>query len=232
VEPLTFEQQRVLGCLIEKQRTVPDSYPMTLNAVRSACNQSSNRDPVVSMSELDVQHALDGLKAAHLLRFVHPAMGERATKFRQVLDEQLGLDDAAMAVMSLLLVRGTQTSGELRTRADRLHAFASLDEVESTLSDLAGREQPLVVELPRRPGERQTRWAHLLGGDVVEDAGPVSASGGLRLVDQPAPTAAPTQSAQSQQQRSDDLVDELRAQVAALAERIARLERELGLAPG
>lgn len=231
METLTFEQQRVLGCLIEKQRTVPDSYPMTLKGVRSACNQASNRDPVIELSEPDVQLALDALKVEHLVRFVHPAMGERATKFRQVLDEQLSLEGDAMAVLSLLLVRGPQTSGELRTRSDRLHPFASLDEVESTLDQLAGREQPLVIELPRRPGERQARWAQLLGGAPVDVGAPVAPSGGLHLVaDPPASEAgsAPAAETDSTIEALADLAD----QVVALTERITRLERELGLAGG
>jgi uncharacterized protein YceH (UPF0502 family) len=165
-------EQRVMGSLLEKERTVPDTYPMTLNAVRSACNQTSGRDPVLSLGELEVQAGLDRLRAQGLTRVVHPSHGARVPKHRQVLDEVLGLDDGERAVVTLLLLRGPQTPGELRSRAERLHDFASLEQVHATLHMLAVRDTPLAEELPRQPGQKETRWAHRLGavGDHTSDA--------------------------------------------------------------
>jgi uncharacterized protein YceH (UPF0502 family) len=150
---LDLEQVRILGCLLEKERTVPDSYPMTLNGLVTACNQSSNRFPVVSYDAGAVQRSLDDLKDAGLVRFVHPSHGERTTKFRQVMDERLALLPTEAAVLSVLFVRGPQTVAEIRTRTERLHAFDSVEEVEQALRGLAGREQPLARPLDRR-------WTH------------------------------------------------------------------------
>lgn len=144
---------RVLGCLLEKERTVPDSYPMTLNSLVTACNQSTNRWPVVAYDAATVHRSLDGLKDAGLVRFVHPSHGERTTKFRQVIDERLALLPTEAAVLCALFVRGPQTVAEIRTRTERLHAFDSAEEVESALGGLAGRDQPLVECLDRR-------WTH------------------------------------------------------------------------
>lgn len=156
-------EQRVIGSLLEKERTVPDTYPMTLNGLRTACNQSSGRDPVLSLTELEVQAAFDRLKATGLARVLHASHGARVPKHRQVLDERLTLDDNERAVVTVVLLRGPQTPGELRSRAERLHAFGSLDEVETALASLAARDEPLVRELERRPGQKETRWQHLLG---------------------------------------------------------------------
>jgi uncharacterized protein YceH (UPF0502 family) len=156
-------EQRVMGSLLEKERTVPDTYPMTLNAVRTACNQTSGRDPVMSLGELEVQAGLDRLRAQGLTRVVHPSHGARTPKHRQVLDEVLGLDPAERAVLTVLLLRGPQTPGELRARTDRLHDFDSLDQVHAALHMLAVREDPLAEELPRQPGQKEARWRHRLG---------------------------------------------------------------------
>jgi uncharacterized protein YceH (UPF0502 family) len=160
---LDHVEQRVIGSLLEKERTVPDTYPMTLNGLRTACNQSSGRDPVMALDEREVQGALDSLRAAGLTRVLHPSHGARQPKYRQVLDEVLRLDAGERAVVTLLLLRGAQTPGELRSRSERLHAFTDLSEVEAALESLAGREQPLVAELERRPGQKEQRWIHLLG---------------------------------------------------------------------
>jgi hypothetical protein len=216
VEPLDPEQVRVVACLVEKQATVPDTYPMTLNGLRQACNQSSSRDPVVSYDEHTVQRALDALKPMGLVRFVHPAHGERATKYRHVLDERLGLDERQLAVLAVLALRGPQTSAELRTRTERAHAFGSVGEVEEVLRQLASREEPLVVPLPRLPGQQQGRWAHLLGGPVDVDALAASA---------PAPRAAAVAGASG----AADRVAALEAEVAELRGRLERLEQELGV---
>jgi uncharacterized protein len=139
---LDLEQVRIIGCLLEKERTVPDSYPMTLNALVTACNQSTNRTPVVSYDPGTVQRSLDELKDAGLVRFVHPSHGERTTKFRQVIDERFALLPTEAAVLSVLFVRGPQTIAEIRTRTERLHAFDSVGEVEEALRGLAERDQP------------------------------------------------------------------------------------------
>src|SRR3954451_9159036 len=164
------EAVRVLGCLIEKARTVPDTYPLTLNSLVTACNQSSNRWPVTDYDAGTVQRTLDDLKGDGWVRFVHPAHGERSTKYRHVVDERLGLGEDELAVLAVLALRGPQTMGELRTRCERLHAFASLDEVGRVLDGLAARDEPLVVALTRGPGEREGRWAQLLGGPVDDGA--------------------------------------------------------------
>jgi uncharacterized protein YceH (UPF0502 family) len=160
VTELDAEQVRVLGCLLEKERTVPDSYPMTLNGLVTACNQSSNRWPVVSYDAATVQRTLDGLKDVGLVRFVHPSHGERTTKFRQVIDERLALLPTEAAVLSALFVRGPQTVNEIRTRTERLHAFDNAEEVVATLSALSERDEPLARALERQPGEREGRWTH------------------------------------------------------------------------
>jgi uncharacterized protein YceH (UPF0502 family) len=163
-------EQRVVGSLLEKERTVPDTYPMTINAVRTACNQTSGRDPVMSVGELDVLAALDRLRAMGLTRVLHPSHGARMPKHRQVLDEVLGLDAAERAVVTLLLLRGPQTPGELRSRSDRLHDFDALEQVQAALHMLSARDDPLVEELPRQPGQKETRWVHRLGPSTAAEA--------------------------------------------------------------
>jgi uncharacterized protein YceH (UPF0502 family) len=180
-------EQRVIGSLLEKERTVPDSYPMTLNAVRSACNQTSGRDPVMALGELEVQAGLDRLRGQGLTRVVHPSHGARTPKHRQVLDDVLGLEPAERAVLTLLLLRGAQTPGELRSRADRLHDFESLEQVQATLHMLAVRPDPLTEELPRQPGQKEARWVHRLGPmDAAGGSGPGHAHRVDVLADGPA----------------------------------------------
>jgi uncharacterized protein YceH (UPF0502 family) len=165
--------QRVLGALLEKQRTVPATYPMTLNALRSACNQTSSRDPVTDYDEPMLQERLKDLKERGLVRIVWADRGPRTLKYHQLLDEKLPLDEAERALLTVLLLRGPQAPGELRTRTERLHAFADRGEVEQVLRRMAAGADPLVHELPRRPGQHDARWVHLLG--PVEDdhvAGP------------------------------------------------------------
>jgi uncharacterized protein YceH (UPF0502 family) len=212
---LTAEAVRVLGCLIEKARTVPDTYPLTLNSLVSACNQSSNRWPVTDYDAGTVQRTLDDLKVEGWVRFVHPSHGERTTKFRHIVDERLSLGEDELAVVAVLGLRGPQTVGELRTRCERLHAFASLDEVAAVLERLAARDEPLVVALARRPGEREGRWAHLLSGSVEDSAAYESAR----------PERAASASS------SSGAVDALTARVEALEAQVARLYELLGEAP-
>ena len=163
LRPLDPVEQRVVGSLLEKERTVPASYPMTLNALRTACNQSSGRSPVLDLTDAEIVDAVDRLKADGLARLVHASHGARTVKYRQVLDERLDLTPGERAVVTLLLLRGPQTPGELRTRADRLHRFAELADVDAALASLGARPEPLVVEQPRRPGQKEPRWTHLLG---------------------------------------------------------------------
>ncbi len=156
---------RVLGCLIEKQRTTPDAYPLSLNALRLACNQTTNRDPVVEYEEETIRAALDRLSHRGWARLAS-GPGSRAVKFRHLLDEALGLSEAQISILAVLLLRGAQTPGELKQRAERLHAFASLGDVEAALGELVERE--LVARLPRRPGQKEERYAHRLGTSEVE----------------------------------------------------------------
>jgi uncharacterized protein YceH (UPF0502 family) len=150
VEPLDEFEARILGALVEKQRTVPDTYPLTLNALVAACNQTSNRDPVVSWSDGDVQRTLDGLKARGLVRFVHPSHGRSVTRYRQVLDEVEGFDPTEVAALAVLLLRGPQTLNEVRTRTER---YSEIGDVAEALERLAARD---LAE--RRPGAREPRW--------------------------------------------------------------------------
>ncbi len=156
---LTPEQARVLGCLVEKSMTTPDNYPLSLNSVRVACNQTTNRDPVVSYDERTVQEALDGLRNYSLVAR-SKATGERAIKFRHLLPDVIDLSPAEQAVVCTLLLRGPQTPGELKSRGDRMHRFTAAGEVQTALSDLAARG--IVRELERRAGQRERRWTHLL----------------------------------------------------------------------
>ena len=164
-------QLRVLGCLIEKQRTTPDQYPLSLNALRLACNQSTNRDPVVDYDEATVRTAVQRLGTIGWSRLAS-GPGSRTAKYRQLFDDALGLAPAETAVLAVLMLRGPQTLGELKTRTERLHRFDNAGEVEATLVELDGRE--LAHRLERRPGEREERWTHLLadgptGGGPVEE---------------------------------------------------------------
>ena len=180
-------EQRVIGSLLEKERTVPDTYPMTLNGLRTACNQSSGRDPILHLTDTDVQSALDRLRSAGLTRVLHPSHGARQPKYRQVLDEVLTLEPGERAVVTLLLLRGPQTPGELRARSERLYAFADLAEVEAALTSLTGRDPPLVEELERRPGQKEQRWVHRLG---PEREGQTPAGGATHA---PEPATDPTE---------------------------------------
>lgn len=149
----------MLGSLVEKERTVPDTYPLSLNALVLACNQTSNRDPVLTVTEGEVLAAIDSLKAQKLARVVHPVSGRGVTKYRHVLHEHFEPDEVAL--LAVLALRGAQTAAELRARSERLHPFADQAEVDDALRRLTDRE--LVLRLDRRPGEREARWIHLLG---------------------------------------------------------------------
>lgn len=191
---------RVLGCLLEKEQTTPDAYPLSVNALVAACNQKSNREPVMRASEADVEAALDRL---HQEVLVWPVDGARVRKWRHSLDAQWELAAPTRAVMTVLLLRGPQTAGEIRGRTERMHAFASTSEVEDALFELASGEEPLTVHLARRPGQKEARWTHLVAGQPSE---PTSAF-------EPSPAA---EAAAGISERITDLED-----------RVARLERRL-----
>ena len=180
---LDAEAQRILGSLLEKQVTVPASYPLSLNGLRTACNQSSSRDPLVDYDEQTVERVARELKDRGLLRIVWSDSGRRTLKYHQTLDEVLGLAPDERAVITVLLLRGPQAPGELRTRTDRLHPFADRGAVEALLGRMA--ERGLVVELPRQAGQHDNRWAHLLGETPVAAAAVPTVDDGVVLADGP-----------------------------------------------
>ena len=168
-DPLTAVEVRVLGSLIEKELTTPDYYPMSLNALTNACNQSSNREPVVHYDESTVAGAVETLRKRSLVRVVQQS-GSRVFKYRHLVNETLGLVAKQTAVLAVLMLRGPQTLGELRTRATRLVDFERLDDVETALEQLISRApSPLATRLERKSGQKEARFAHLLSGDVVDE---------------------------------------------------------------
>ncbi|MBU3695977.1 YceH family protein [Dechloromonas sp.] len=172
---LSIPAQRVLGTLAEKQRTVPDTYPLSLNALLAGCNQKTCRNPVLELDEAAISAALDELKD---LGLVSEVSGSRVVRFAHHLEQALAVPTQAGALLTVFLLRGPQTAGELRLNCERLHAFADISSVEAFLVELAGRPAgALVVQLPRAPGSRESRWMHLLGGVVSEAV----AAGGEQL---------------------------------------------------
>ncbi len=167
---LTPVQSRIVGCLIEKEMATPDNYPLTMNGLLAACNQTTNRNPVTKLDEATVSNALENLRAANIVRIVY-SRSNRADKYRHVLHEMLALEPEHLALLSVLMLRGPQTASELRARTERLHPFADQEEVDDALRQLVGRNEPLVARLERRPGQKEGRWAHLLGGDLAEVLG-------------------------------------------------------------
>ena len=167
----TAEEARVIGALLEKEITTPDQYPLSLNALVNACNQKSNRDPVMDLDELTVQNTLDGLKKRHLVGD-QSGYGSRVTKYRhRFCNSEFGglqLRPAELAILCELLLRGPQTPGQLRTHGERLQAFTGIEDVEAALTALMERDEPLVQRLPREPGKRETRYHHRLGGEPAE----------------------------------------------------------------
>ena len=195
---------RVLGCLIEKQRTTPDAYPLSLNSLRLACNQSTSREPVVDYDEPTIRRALEELSRRGWVRLAS-GPGSRAVKYRHLFDDALSLDDAEISLLTVLMLRGPQTPGELKQRTERLHTFGS-GEIEETLARLIDRE--LVARLPRRPGQKEERYAQLLGSDAAPPQGEGQSSG-LTVIDgEPEPS--------------------LEERVASLEEEVARLRDLLG----
>jgi uncharacterized protein len=209
---------RVLGCLIEKQRTTPDVYPLTLNALRLACNQSTNRDPVVDYDENTIRSGIERLvqrKWATLASWSN----RRSMKYRHTLDGALGLADAEISLLAVLMLRGPQTPGELKTRTERLHSFGEMGDLTSTVDRLIGRS--LVARLDRRPGQREERYRHLLSEDGADEA----ASRPEPAAEAPAPApAAPTVAAAGDAER----IERIERQLAELRAEIQALRDELG----
>jgi uncharacterized protein YceH (UPF0502 family) len=199
---------RVLGCLIEKELATPEYYPLTLNALTNACNQKSNRDPVMSLEETEVVRALDALRFKQLA--LVSAEGGRVAKYRHILAEKLRLSPAELALLAELLLRGPQTVGELRTRAERMHRFQDLVGVEAVLEEMMSRTPPLVGRLPRQPGRKEQRHAHLLSGEPVQNA------------DEDAP---PPEAARLKVMAADERTAKLEEEVAALRGEVAGLRR-------
>ena len=204
---LSLLETRVLGVLCEKQHTVPDTYPLSLNALVAGCNQKTSRDPIIEVSEADVLSAIDSLKGPAL---IIETSGGRVTRYAHNMERALRLPSQSIAVLTTLMLRGPQTAGELRINSERLHRFADISAVEGFLQELAERpEGVLVVELPRQPGSRENRWAHLFSGVPV-------------IVDAPAPASSAPLSA----------VDVTVGEIAALKANVARLEEEVNALKG
>lgn len=202
---------RVLGSLLEKEQTTPEACPLTVNAVLAACNQKTNRDPVMELTETAVIDALERLRQDVLVWRTESARSER---WQQSVVRRWGLDRAGKALMTLLLLRGPQTPGELRTRSERLHPFATLQEVEDALQRMAAIDEPLVRELPRRPGQKEARWIHLVG-DIPE---PEESSGRGQLAEPPVTASASSAGSLSSR------VERLEQIVAKLAEDMEELK--------
>lgn len=200
---------RVAGCLVEKQRTTPDAYPLSLNALRLACNQATNRDPVVDYDEQTVSEALRRLALRGWTRLASGA-GSRARKYRHLLPEALGVDEAELALLAVLMLRGPQTPGELKQRSERLHGFAGLAAIEEALDALVGRG--LVERQERRPGQKEVRFAQLLGGGGEEAAGVEGSTG----VEVPLASPEPTGGEDERLARFEGELEALRAEVRAL----------------
>ena len=211
---LSLVEARVVGSLAAKQLTTPQQYPLTLNALIMACNQTSNRDPVVAYDDGIVETALSSLKDSGLLRFVHPGHGRSATRYRQVLDERFGLDKRALSLLAVLLLRGPQTLGELRARTERMADFGSLEDVGAELDRMADGPEPLVRQLLRRPGQKEERWAQQLSAPSPETDGEADSDFDGGAVE----AAVPARSTGVEGE-----VTSLRAEVDALREEVQRI---------
>jgi uncharacterized protein YceH (UPF0502 family) len=216
-------EARVIGSLAEKQLTTPQQYPLTLNALVLACNQSSNREPVVAYDEGMVEIALSSLKDAGLLRFVHPSHGRSVTRYRQVIDERLSLSSRGLALLAVLLLRGPQTLGELRTRTERMADFADLGDVEAELALLGELADPLVRRLPRQSGHKEERLAQLLTGEPPMHFGRTEATDATEVPGGPRSVPVRDEVASLRGE-----VDVLRAEMGALRGELAALTADLG----
>ena len=215
VRTLSLIETRVLGTLFEKQHTVPDIYPLTLNALVAGCNQKSSRSPVIEVTEAEVQVALDSLRSANL---VIESSGGRVARYSHNFERVLQIPSQAAALLTVLMLRGPQTAGELRINSERLHRFADISAVEAFLHELAARPAgPLVVELPRLPGARENRWAHLLSGAPKGEL-----SGGEAKPREEAPSLGEIAALKAH-------VAKLDSEIAALKALVARITHELGI---
>ena len=206
---------RVLGSLIEKEITTPEYYPLSLNALVNACNQKSNRDPVMNLDEAAVRQALHSLDGQSLVRSVS-ASDSRVTKYEHRLQEAFNFYRHEIAILCVLLLRGPQTPGELRTRTERMHPFDDLSAVQSSLQHLMEREPPLVKVLPRQPGTKESRYSHLLSGDIeVLDAKPEAE-----------PQFAPASAADERMARLEEEIASLRKDLADLRQQFAQFRKE------
>ena len=169
LDKLTDVEARVLGSLVEKQLTTPEYYPLTLNALTAACNQKSNRDPVVSYDVSTITAAIDALREKNLV-YLYYGSSSRTVKYKHMLPGVYQLDEAGVAILAVLLLRGPQTIGELRERTGRRHEFGGLGEVQETLDELTRRDDPLILKLDRQAGQKEARYAHLLCGEITQDA--------------------------------------------------------------
>lgn len=214
---LTPLEARVLAVLVEKQLTVPDTYPLSLNALTAGCNQKTAREPVMAAAEAEVQTALDSLRLLHLVQEVS---GSRVTRYEHNMPRVYALPGAAVALLVTLMLRGPQTTAELRAHSERLHRFADLSSVEGFLEELAAKNPPRVVKLARAPGSREARWAHLLAGEPPAAAAAVTDEGAVAGT---ASVAAGEIAALKAEQAR------LAEEVAALRAQVARIAAELGL---
>ena len=221
---LSALETRVLGCLIEKEFTTPDVYPLTLNALVNACNQRNNRAPLLSVGETEVRAALELLREKQLVTYFAGA-DARVPKFRQKLEIVYPMEPVARALLGELFLRGPQTTAGLRANAERMKPMPDLAEVEAVLNDLAQRPAgPLVRKLPRQPGQKEARWVQLLGGEPVEGADPAPDSAGERA----ARATEPLKVAVTLPAEAEARIQRLEADVAALREELARLRAALG----
>ena len=216
---LTPLEARVLGVLVEKQATVPDTYPLSLNALVAGCNQKTARVPVIEATDAEVLTAVDGLKS---LSLVFEGSGSRVVKFEHNTGRVLGVPSQAVALLAVLMLRGPQTAAELRLNAERLHRFADISSVEGFLDELAEREPAKVLKLARAPGEREARWAHLLCGEVASPAYAGTAPGAG-----PGPDSVSAGEIGALKAELARQADEL----AALQALVGRMARELGIEP-
>jgi hypothetical protein len=218
---LTFEELRVLGSLVEKELTTPEQYPLTLNALVLACNQKSNREPVLDLDESTVSAAVTSSKTKGLVRFVHPSHGRSALRYAHMMGEALDLSERQLALLAVLVLRGPQTLGELRARTERMTTFDDLNDLERELVRMNGLDPPIVERLSRRPGQKEERFAHLLGGDIgAYETGPATSD---------------DQSVVAGRQRRGEIsadverqLEELRSDIAQLKQELSDLRRSLG----
>jgi uncharacterized protein YceH (UPF0502 family) len=222
VEPDAIEI-RVLGCLIEKQRTTPDAYPLSLNALRLACNQATNREPVVDYDEQTVVEALRRLALRGWTRLASGA-GSRVRKYRHLLDEAFGLDDAGVSLLAVLMLRGPQTPGELKQRGQRLHDFESLAEVQEALDRLV--ESGQVARHERRPGQKEDRYEQLLGGDIAQSESPATPS--VNAAGAPTISTGVSGPAEEKLVPAEDRLTRLEREVSELRTELAALRAALG----